>query len=68
MPSLEVRRCGDGHPPLTERERVIHLNGTGGVKFCERPGLIVDPGLFSFSGAKRSTSNVQFFKAAPISS
>ena len=32
-PSLEVRRCGDGHPPVTKREREIHLNGTSGVKF-----------------------------------
>ena len=32
-PSLEVRRCGDGHPPVTERERVIRLNGIGGVRF-----------------------------------
>jgi hypothetical protein len=30
---LEVRRCGDGHPPVTERERVIRLNGIGGVRF-----------------------------------
>jgi len=34
---LEVRRCGDGHPPFTERERAIHLNGTGGVKILEMP-------------------------------
>jgi hypothetical protein len=34
---LEVRRCGDGHPPVTERERVIRLNGIGGVRFQE-PG------------------------------
>src|SRR5438067_4149329 len=32
-PLLEVRRCGDGHPPVTERERVIRLNGIGGVRF-----------------------------------
>jgi hypothetical protein len=31
-PYLEVRNRGDGHPPFTEREREIHLNGTGGVK------------------------------------
>src|SRR6267378_3932466 len=36
-PSLEVRRCGDGHPPVTERERVIRLNGIGGVTF-QKPG------------------------------
>jgi hypothetical protein len=45
---LEVRNRSDGHPPFTERERVIHLNGIGGVKFYERLGLIVDPSLFSF--------------------
>src|SRR5437762_6255160 len=32
-PLLEVRRCDDGHPPVTERERVIRLNGIGGVTF-----------------------------------
>ncbi|PYL48635.1 MAG: hypothetical protein DMF32_08990 [Verrucomicrobia bacterium] len=30
---MEVRRCDDGHPPVTERERVIRLNGIGGVTF-----------------------------------
>ncbi|PYL65443.1 MAG: hypothetical protein DMF25_03645 [Verrucomicrobia bacterium] len=34
---MEVRRCGDGHPPFTERERAIRLNGTGGVKILEMP-------------------------------
>jgi len=29
---LEVRRYGDGHPPVTRREREIRLNGTSGVK------------------------------------
>jgi len=29
---LEVRFRSDGHPPFTEREREIHLNGTSGVK------------------------------------
>jgi hypothetical protein len=33
---LEVRRCGDGHPPVTEREGVIRLNGIGGVTFQTR--------------------------------
>jgi hypothetical protein len=45
---LEVRRSGDGHPPFTEREREIHLNGTSGVKILRRLGSIVDPGLFLF--------------------
>jgi hypothetical protein len=30
---LEVRRCGDGHPPVTKREREIRLNGISGVTF-----------------------------------
>ena len=30
-PLLEVRRCGDGHPPVTKREREIRLNGISGV-------------------------------------
>ena len=38
-PSLEVRCCGDGHPPVTKRERVIRLNGIGGVIFVKRPEL-----------------------------
>ena len=46
---MEVRRSGDGHPPFTEREREIHLNGTGGVKILRRLGSIVDPGLFFFA-------------------
>ena len=33
---MEVRRRGDGHPPVTERERVIRLNGIGGVTFKTR--------------------------------
>jgi hypothetical protein len=32
-PLLEVRRCGDGHPPVTKREREIRLNGISGVIF-----------------------------------
>ena len=39
MPLLEVRRCADGHPPFTGREREIRLNGTSGVKPLNRPGL-----------------------------
>jgi len=42
---LEVRRCGDGHPPVTERERVIRLNGIGGVIF-QNPDRNFDPGFF----------------------
>jgi hypothetical protein len=42
---LEVRRRGDGHPPFTEREREIHLNGTGGVKIYETPES-KDSGVF----------------------
>jgi hypothetical protein len=32
---LEVRVCGGGRPPVTERERDIHLNGTCGVILCK---------------------------------
>jgi hypothetical protein len=46
---LEVRNRSDGHPPFTEREREIHLNGIGGVKFCERLGLIDESKPFFFS-------------------
>jgi hypothetical protein len=42
---LEVRRCDDGHPPVTERERVIRLNGIGGVTFQTRIENF-DPGFF----------------------
>jgi hypothetical protein len=45
---LEVRRCGDGHPPVTKREREIRLNGIGGVIFQKAWIEFVDPGL-SFS-------------------
>jgi hypothetical protein len=43
---LEVRNRGDGHPPFTEREREIHLNGTCGVKIS-KPGSRFDPGFLS---------------------
>jgi hypothetical protein len=42
---LEVRRCDDGHPPVTERERVIRLNGISGVRFAN-PDRNFDPGFF----------------------
>ena len=45
-PSLEVRRCGDGHPPVTKREREIRLNGIGGVIF-RNPDRNFDPGFFA---------------------
>jgi len=44
---LEVRRCGDGHPPVTERERVIRLNGIGGVTIQTRIEKF-DPGFFAY--------------------
>jgi hypothetical protein len=54
---LEVRNRSDGHPPFTEREREIHLNGIGGVKFCERLGLIDESKPFFFSeNAEREAS------------
>jgi hypothetical protein len=43
---LEVRRCGDGHPPVTKREREIRLNGIGGVIF-RNPDRNFDPGFSS---------------------
>jgi hypothetical protein len=65
-PLLEVRFRSDGHPPFTEREREIHLNGTCGVKFWERLGSIIDPSLFLFDqerNVQRSTSNIQRFNS-----
>src|SRR5437762_2622250 len=47
-PLLEVRRCGDGHPPVTERERVIRLNGIGGVTLQTRIESF-DPGFFTLT-------------------
>jgi hypothetical protein len=48
-PSLEVRFRSDGHPPFTEREREIHLNGTSGVKIFAMPGSSFRFGHFSFA-------------------
>jgi hypothetical protein len=45
-PSLEVRFRSDGHPPFTEREREIHLNGTSGV-ILKNPDRNFDPGFSS---------------------
>jgi hypothetical protein len=51
---LEVRRCGDSHPPVTKREREIRLNGTGGVKILKNPDRNFDPGFWlTRSGFKR---------------
>src|SRR6266478_2212785 len=49
-PSLEVRRCGDGHPPVTERERVIRLNGIGGVRF-QKTRIEISIRVFSWGDA-----------------
>jgi len=43
---LEVRRCGDGHPPVTKREREIRLNGISGVTFQKPGSRFFDPGFF----------------------
>jgi len=63
---LEVRRCGDGHPPVTERERVIRLNGISGVTF-QNPDRNFDPG-FLLGGAinlcKACNESSQFFRFA----
>jgi len=45
-PLLEVRFRSNGHPPFTEREREIHLNGTSGVKFCDARIEFFDSGIF----------------------
>jgi hypothetical protein len=47
---LEVRFRSDGHPPFTEREREIHLNGTCGVKFWECPSRNLRFGHFFSPG------------------
>jgi hypothetical protein len=62
---LEVRRCGDGHPPVTERERVIRLNGIGGVTF-QNPDRSFDPGFFTkqFCHSERSEESRIFFSTA----
>jgi hypothetical protein len=53
---LEVRRCGDGHPPVTKREREIRLNGIGGVKFQKSPDRNFDPGFSLMRDAGNSLS------------
>jgi hypothetical protein len=45
-PSLEVSFRNDGHPPFTEREREIYLNGTCGVKFWKCPDRVFRFGHF----------------------
>jgi len=57
---LEVRNRSDGHPPFTEREREIHLNGIGGVEFCERLGLIDESKPFFFSAETFNFQNSIF--------
>jgi hypothetical protein len=60
-PSLEVRFRSDGHPPFTEREREIHLNGISGVKFKTRIEKSIRVFLFpqKTSNAERPTPNVE---------
>jgi len=65
-PLLEVRFRSDGHPPFTEREREIHLNGTCGVKFCKKPGFDCESRLSFSENAQRRTSNAKFFKSERI--
>jgi len=43
---LEVRSCGGGYPPVTERERDIHLNGTCGAIISKSPERFFRSGLF----------------------
>ena len=63
MPSLEVRLSRGGHPPVTEREREIRLNGTGGVKLYRRPNRKVRAFLFQKANAQRPTLNIQHFNS-----
>jgi hypothetical protein len=56
---LEVRRRGGGHPLVTERERVIRLNGTGGVKILDEAWIELSIQAFSLLESNRSTLNVQ---------
>jgi hypothetical protein len=51
---LEVRRYGDGHPPVTKREREIRLNGISGVTFQKPGSRDFDPGFFIQASASKS--------------
>ena len=53
---MEVRRCDDGHPPVTERERVIRLNGIGGVTFKTRIENSIRVLLYISSHPERSAA------------
>jgi len=55
---LEVRRCGDGHPPVTKREREIRLNGTSGVKFFSNARIEKLIRAFFYEEQKTRTFNV----------
>jgi hypothetical protein len=51
---------------VTERERVIRLNGIGGVRFQKNPDRIFDPGFFvkDFCHSERSEESRILFAAA----
>jgi len=55
---LEVRRCGDGHPPVTKREREIRLNGISGVKFFSNARIKKLIRAFFYEEKKTRTFNV----------
>jgi len=57
MPSLEVRRSRDGHPPVTKWEREIHLNGTCGVIYLEPGARECGPGFFCIDGMAATQSH-----------
>src|SRR5437763_2074830 len=64
-PLLEVRHRGDGHPPVTERERVIRLNGIGGVTFKTPIENSIRVLLYITSHPDRSAANSKDPEALP---
>ena len=65
-PLLENRFRSDGNPPFTEREREIHLNGTCGVKFYEKPGFDRGSRLSFLKTPNAEPPNAQFSKSERI--
>ncbi len=63
MPSLEVRFCDDGHPPLPKGNGRFYLNGICGVKFS-RTRIEVSIRVFRFG--KLPTLNSESFREQAI--
>jgi len=61
---LEVRRCGDGHPPVSKREREIRLNGTSGVKFFSNARI--EKWIRAFFYEEKENAHFQRFSAEPF--